>query len=376
MPNLPVRRPPHESATPVPAAYILPPVSKPTFTEKLRAVGAVIQNRINDDPLNITLELTRRCNARCDYCNHWQEQKQTEQDLADYVAVVRRFRPFSVTICGGEPFMRKDALDIIRAVRDEPGWRYVSIITNGWFLTEDRAQKLIDTGIDQINVSLNYPDERQDTDRKLPGLFKRISHIVPWMTARGATVQMNSIIMNDNLEDVVPIAQLADSWGASVMYTLYSELPADNHGHLFPLERQAKLFSVLDDLSALKKPPAARRRQRAVVLRHDPDLRLGHGDRRLHRRQEDAAHLAGRHGASVRRARARLPLHRVRPPRDRAGDLHALLPGLPRRSASAAHALARRRSHPRRLRPAAAQHRSQRLAFASTCWSSSTSTGP
>lgn len=223
------------------------------FTDKLRAIGAVIQNRVHDDPLNITLELTRRCNARCDYCNHWQEQRQTEQDLADYVGVVRRFRPFSVTICGGEPFMRKDALAIIRAVVEEPGWRYVSIITNGWFLSEERAQKLIDTGIDQINVSLNFPDERQDTDRNLPGLFKRISHIVPWMVARGATVQLNSIIMNDNLEEVVPIAQLAQRWGASVMYTLYSELPADNHGHLFPPARQAKLFAVLDELTALKR---------------------------------------------------------------------------------------------------------------------------
>ena len=228
-------------------------MSNRTLSEKLRAVSTVIKNRAFDDPLNITLELTRRCNAKCDYCNHWQEQRQTEQDIADYVAVVRRFRPFSVTICGGEPFMRKDALEIIRRVVDEPGWRYVSIITNGWFLSEDRAQKLLDTGIDQINVSLNYPDERQDTDRKLPGLFKKISHIVPWMAARGGNIQLNSIIMNDNLDDVVPIAQLAHKWGASVMYTLYSELPADNHGHLFPLERQARLFEVLDELTQLKK---------------------------------------------------------------------------------------------------------------------------
>ena len=64
--------------------------------------------------------------------------------------------------------MRKDALEIIRAVSAEPGWRCVSIITNGWFLTEDRAQKLMDTGIDQINVSLNYPDERQDTIASCP----------------------------------------------------------------------------------------------------------------------------------------------------------------------------------------------------------------
>lgn len=218
------------------------------------AVKTFAENRYHDRPLSITLELTRRCNARCDYCNHWKEQKQTEQEIEEYVHCVEKFQPFAVTICGGEPFMRRDALDIIRAVKHAPGgWRYVGIITNGWFLNEAKAQALLDTGIDQINISLNWPDERQDDDRKLKGLFKRISHIVPWLTSRGANVQMNSIMMNDNLDDIVPIARLAHSWGASVMYTLYSELPAENHGHLFPPDRLDKLDAVLADLTYLKK---------------------------------------------------------------------------------------------------------------------------
>jgi MoaA/NifB/PqqE/SkfB family radical SAM enzyme len=221
------------------------------WSEKWKALRTIVENRVQDNPLNITLELTRRCNAKCDYCNHWKEQRQSEQEIADFVGIIERFKPFSVTICGGEPFMRKDALDIIRAVVSAPGWRYTSIITNGWFLSEDRAKKLMDTGISQINVSLNYPDDRQDQDRKLPGLYKKISHIVPWMAARGA-IQLNTIIMNDNLDDVLPIAHQAASWGASVMYTLYSELPADNHGHLFPPERQARLFEVIAELRALK----------------------------------------------------------------------------------------------------------------------------
>jgi MoaA/NifB/PqqE/SkfB family radical SAM enzyme len=223
------------------------------WSDKISAIRTIIENRIEDNPLNITLELTRRCNAKCDYCNHWKEQRQTEQEISDFVAILAKYKPFSVTICGGEPFMRKDALDVIRAVVDAPGWRYTSIITNGWFLSEDRAQKLIDTGLQQINVSLNYPDARQDTDRKLPGLYKKISHIVPWMAARGANVQLNTIIMNDNLDDIVPIAEQAARWGASVMYTLYSELPADNHGHLFPPARQARLFEVIAELKAMKK---------------------------------------------------------------------------------------------------------------------------
>ena len=221
---------------------------------RLRALGTMVENRLRKRPLGITLELTRRCNARCDYCNHWKEQKQTEQDLADYVGVVEKFQPFAVTICGGEPFMRRDAMDIIKAVKHAPGgWRYVGIITNGWFLTDDRCQKLLDTGIDQINISLNWPDVRQDDDRKIKGLFKRIEHVVPMLVSRGANVQMNSIIMNDNLDCVVPIAKLSHQWGASVMYTLYSELPADNTGHLFPTERQPRLREVLAELKELRR---------------------------------------------------------------------------------------------------------------------------
>jgi MoaA/NifB/PqqE/SkfB family radical SAM enzyme len=223
------------------------------WTDKARAVRAIVENRLADRPLNVTLELTRRCNARCDYCNHWKEQRQTEQEVRDFVGVLERFQPFSVTLCGGEPFMRRDALDVISAVVNAPGWRYTTIITNGWFLTEARAQALIATGISQINVSLNWPDARQDEDRKLPGLWKRLEHIVPWMVARGARVQLNTVMMDDNLDELLPIAALAERWGASVMYTLYSELPADNHAHLFPPARHARLFEVVAGLAALKR---------------------------------------------------------------------------------------------------------------------------
>src|SRR5438445_3122479 len=112
---------------------------KHPVSTRLKTLGKMLENRIQQRPLSITLELTRRCNAKCDYCNHWKEQRQTEQEIDDFVAIVKRFNPFSVIICGGEPFMRRDALDIIRAVIGVPGWRYVGIITNGWFLSEDRA---------------------------------------------------------------------------------------------------------------------------------------------------------------------------------------------------------------------------------------------
>src|SRR5439155_11937930 len=72
---------------------------KPSLSLKANALKHLALNRLHQRPLGVTLELTRRCNARCDYCNHWKEQKQTEQELADFVAVVKRFQPLTVTIC-------------------------------------------------------------------------------------------------------------------------------------------------------------------------------------------------------------------------------------------------------------------------------------
>jgi MoaA/NifB/PqqE/SkfB family radical SAM enzyme len=233
-----------------------------SWRNKIRGLGKFLAARADGRPYSITLELTRRCNAKCDYCDHWKEPHRKELDTAEFIDVVRHFDPLTVTVCGGEPFIRKDVLEITRGIKQLRGYRYVAIITNGWFLSEKKATELIDTGIDQINVSLNWPDERQDDDRKLKGLFARISHIVPWMAARGADVQLNTILMRENLGEALRIVELAESWGAGVLFTLYSDLPAANRAHLFAPEERERLRSLCAELRQI-------RRTRGVVANED-----------------------------------------------------------------------------------------------------------
>jgi pyrroloquinoline quinone biosynthesis protein E len=227
---------------------------------KARLFGKFIATKVDGRPTAITLELTRRCNAKCDYCDHWREAKRKELTTEDWIDVVRHFDPLAVTICGGEPFIRQDVLEIARGIKKLPGYRYLAVITNGWFLNEKKADELMATGIDQINVSLNWPDERQDDDRKLEGLWDRISHIVPWMTARGANVQLNTILMKENLDEIRPIVDLAERWRALVLLTLYSELPGSNATHSFPTSGD-----WVPRVEALCKELLAIRRARGVV---------------------------------------------------------------------------------------------------------------
>jgi MoaA/NifB/PqqE/SkfB family radical SAM enzyme len=230
--------------------------------DKARGFGKFLTARLEGRVYSITLELTRRCNAKCDYCGHWREPHRRELTAAEFIDVVRRFDPLNVTICGGEPLIRPDVVDITRAVKHLPGYRYLSIITNGWFLNERRALALQDAGMDQFNISLNWPDERHDEERKLKGLFGRIRAIVPWLAGRGVNVQLNSILMQDNLDEVLPLVRLAESWGANITFTLYSDLPAGNARHLFPPAKLAQLGEVCEELRRIRK-------DRGVVANED-----------------------------------------------------------------------------------------------------------
>jgi len=219
--------------------------------ERFQAVYSYLRSTARRGVLSLTLEVTRRCNARCDFCDHWREPKQEEP--VDHADVVRRLDPLVVVFCGGEPLLRKDIIDEVRRVKAVPGWRYHVLITNGWFLTRELGLQLVDAGINQLNVSLNWPDQRQSEERKLKGLFERISAAVPALTAEGVDVNLNTVMMRDNLEELVPIARLAAGWGANVSYTLYSEYCNGNNEHRIGKAELPRFREVIEELIRLKR---------------------------------------------------------------------------------------------------------------------------
>lgn len=207
----------------------------------------LVQGRI----LTLTLEVTKRCNAKCDFCDHWREPKQPED--VDFVSVVRKFDPLSVLFCGGEPLVRRDIEDLVRRVVKSCGWRHYRLITNGWLLTPELGMRIYEAGLHQIDVSLNWPDERQDEERKLRGLFGRIEGATRALARCGVPVTLNAMMMRDNLEELVGIAQLATDWNATVSYTLYSEHCNGNTSHQFTPEDVPHMRSIIDRLMDHKR---------------------------------------------------------------------------------------------------------------------------
>lgn len=220
--------------------------------DKLRAAGKFLNVTFNGRPLTVSIEVTKRCNARCDFCDYWKTKDRDE--LADFTEAVRRFDPLVVVITGGEPMIRRDLIQIIRKIKALPGFRYITLLTHGGLLTESKVKELITAGVHQINVSMNYPDERQDRERGIPDLFARLEKIIPKMVAEGYGVfALAAMLMVDNMHEAEALVRLAHKWGVNIAFSGYNDLKNGNQNHFVDAAQMAEFKAVCRRIIALKR---------------------------------------------------------------------------------------------------------------------------
>ena len=114
----------------------------------------------------LRISLIDRCNFRCTYCMPDDQEIDyvSRQDLLTQselitllkdVFIPAGFSRFRLT--GGEPLIRSDVVEIVRAISTLPETQDVSMTTNG-FLLADKAQALYDAGLRRVNISLDSLD--------------------------------------------------------------------------------------------------------------------------------------------------------------------------------------------------------------------------
>ena len=216
-------------------------------------------------PVLLNFEVTMRCNARCSFCDYWKTPADTrDTEVAKFADIARAFSPMLVTFTGGEPTLRKDLEAIVVGVRQAVKLTYVQLITHGAMLTLDRARSLWDAGVDQFNISLDYLDERHDLARGIPGLSAKVLDIVPRMREAGiGGVRFNTVIKNDNLDQIIPIVERAAALGGGVNFSLYTDFKNGNQDFVLGAAQQRDLERVVAELLAYK------RRKRGVITNSD-----------------------------------------------------------------------------------------------------------
>jgi len=185
-----------------------------------------LRNQVERRPISVSFEITHYCTANCWHCN-WGGPVKDEKRLGpeDYAAICRELRPVVSHISGGEPLARSDVAEITRAMANPGGLPWMVLMSNASALTVDKYWKLREAGINQFSISLDFPDERHSEFRRLPGLFDKMSRVIPEITALGNNdLCLNACITAWNYRDLPGVVELAKRWNTTINFSCYTPL--------------------------------------------------------------------------------------------------------------------------------------------------------
>ncbi|HZW92212.1 MAG TPA: radical SAM protein [Candidatus Eremiobacteraceae bacterium] len=181
--------------------------------------GQAIQNK----PRLIFWELTKGCNLRCIHCRASATELSSPSDLTTEAAeaIIDQIAAVSTPILvlsGGEPLFRSDIFQLARYGTDK-GLR-VALATNGTLVTKQVAQKIVDSGVRRVAISLDGADAlTHDTFRGIPGAFDAAITGFRNLKDLGMSVQINTTIARHNAHQLPQVLALAKSIGADALHT-------------------------------------------------------------------------------------------------------------------------------------------------------------
>jgi len=167
-------------------------------------------------PFTVHVDLTYRCNERCEHCylEHDDKGEMTSAEFARLFGEMADAGVFFLTISGGEPTLRRDFFDIIASARSHQF--NVKLKTNAVLIREAEARRLRALGVEQTQVSVySHRAEVHDAVTKLPGSFRRTIDGIRALRAAGLKVAINCVMMRSTLADRKEVAALARELGAT-----------------------------------------------------------------------------------------------------------------------------------------------------------------
>lgn len=152
--------------------------------------------------------------------------EQSVTQFADGARKLAQWGSLLISLAGGEPLLRRDLPEVVRAVAQ---WHLPFITTNGYLATPALARELFDAGLWGVSVSLDYADaERHDAARGRSHAYQRAVEALKLFSAARRypwqRVNLMAVLLDDNLDQVEALIQLAAAHNAFFMIQPYCEM--------------------------------------------------------------------------------------------------------------------------------------------------------
>lgn len=165
----------------------------------------------------LRISVTDRCNLRCIYCMPEKDAKfmpredlLTIDEIFRIVNLISELGVTKVRITGGEPLVREGIVDLIKSIKSLQSIKEVCLTTNG-ILLMDYLDKLVDAGLDRVNISLDTLKEDLFENITGGGDIKPVLKSIDECINRGIKVKLNTVIMKEyNDSEILDFVRLTE----------------------------------------------------------------------------------------------------------------------------------------------------------------------
>jgi len=165
-----------------------------------------------------------RCNMKCGFCIHAAVDARTTPTISpeQWGQVFKKASSLlHLTITGGEPFLRKDFVEIVDNIIQNCNVPRISIKSNGFYI--DRIKKYVPEIIQKhpnteftLSISLDGPEEIHDKVRKFKGAYKKVLETIDEMEQYRKKpnffLRLASVITQDNRHVLEKLFKETASW--------------------------------------------------------------------------------------------------------------------------------------------------------------------
>ena len=155
-------------------------------------------------PVHAVWEITLACDLKCLHCGSRAGKRRPNELLtAECLEVVEQLAGLGtreITLIGGESYLRRDWIDIVRAIRTHD--IYCAIQTGGRNLTDQRIAEAVQAGLQGVGVSIDGLALLHDKLRGVPGSFDKASDALKRCKAAGLNTSVNTQIGAQTMEQL------------------------------------------------------------------------------------------------------------------------------------------------------------------------------
>ena len=168
-------------------------------------------------PVNITWEITAKCNLQCRHCLSADMRKPIAAELnfeqcCAFIDELDRMEVFQINFGGGEPFLRKDLCDILDYAHSKGITTCVS--TNGTMLDQNLVKRLGGMKLLRMQVSLDGATAATNDAIRGSGTYERILEGIALLSKQGFPhLSINTVVTRANFREIEPLCEVSGHYG-------------------------------------------------------------------------------------------------------------------------------------------------------------------